>query len=61
MIGLSGAYGLVGVNPKCAVQSKRKSESDESCVCIVGFSSCGESEGERSVQDGVYTCSNLER
>ena len=34
-------YGLVGVNPKCEVQSKRRRESLESCVCIAGFSTCG--------------------
>ena len=28
--------GLVGVNSKCGVQSKRRCESHESCVCIVG-------------------------
>ena len=32
---------LVGVNSKCGVQSKRRCESHESCVCIVGFSACG--------------------
>ena len=29
------------VNSKCGVQSKRKCESHESCVCIAGFSACG--------------------
>ena len=29
------------MNSKCGVQSKRKCESHESCVCIVGFSACG--------------------
>ena len=32
---------LVGVNSKCGVQSKRRCESHESCVCIVGFPACG--------------------
>ena len=32
---------LVGVNSKCAVQSKRRCESHETCVCIVGFLACG--------------------
>ena len=27
----------MGVNSKCGVQSKRRRESHESCVCIVGF------------------------
>ena len=31
----------MGVNSKCAVQSKRRCESHESWVCIVGFSACG--------------------
>ena len=31
----------MGVNSKCGVQCKRKCESQESCVCIVGFSVCG--------------------
>ena len=35
MTWLSSVYGLVGVNSKCGVQSKRRS------VCIVGFSACG--------------------
>ena len=39
--GLSSVYGLGGVNSKSGVQSKRKYESHESCVCIVGFSACG--------------------
>ena len=29
------------MNSKCGVQSKRKCESHESCVCIVGFPACG--------------------
>ena len=29
------------MNSKCGVQSKRRCESHESCVCIVGFSACG--------------------
>ena len=29
------------MNSKCGVQSKRKCESHESCVCIAGFSACG--------------------
>ena len=33
--------GLVGVNSKCGVQNKRRCESHESCVCIVGFPACG--------------------
>ena len=41
MKGLSSVSGLVGVNAKCGVQSKRRCESHESCVCIVGFSACG--------------------
>ena len=32
---------LWGVNSRCGVQSKRKCENHESCVCIVGFSACG--------------------
>ena len=28
------------MNSKCGVQSNRKCESHESCVCIVGFSAC---------------------
>ena len=31
---------VLGVNSKCGVQSKRKCESHESCVCIAGFSVC---------------------
>ena len=31
---------LVGVNSKCGVQSKKKCESHESCVSIVGSSAC---------------------
>ena len=31
----------MGVNSKCAVQSKRRCKSHESCVCIVGFPACG--------------------
>ena len=31
----------MGVNSKCRVQSKRRCESHESCVCIVGFLACG--------------------
>ena len=50
--------GLVGVNSKCGVQNKRRCESHESCVCIVGFPACGVSEEERSVRDGVWTCSS---
>ena len=41
MTRFSSVQGLVGVNSKCGVQSKRKCESHESCVCIVGFSACG--------------------
>ena len=29
------------MNSKCGVQSKRRCKSDESCVCIVGFSAYG--------------------
>ena len=29
------------MNSKCGVQSKRRCESHESCVCIVGFLACG--------------------
>ena len=29
------------MNSKCGVQSKRRCESHESCVCIVGFPACG--------------------
>ena len=29
------------MNSKCGVQSKKRYESHESCVCIVGFSACG--------------------
>ena len=29
------------MNSKCRVQSKRKCESHESCVCIVEFPACG--------------------
>ena len=32
---------FVAVNSKCGVQSNRKCESHESCVRIVGFSTCG--------------------
>ena len=28
------------MNSKCGVQSKRKHESHDSCVCIAGFSAC---------------------
>ena len=28
------------MNSKCGVQSKRRCESHESCVCIVGFPAC---------------------
>ena len=46
---------------KCGVQSNRKCESHESCVCIVGFSACVCQKKERGVRDGVQTCSNPER
>ena len=39
--GLSSVEGLVEVNSKCGVQSKRRYESHQSCVCIVGFPACG--------------------
>ena len=29
------------MNSKCGIQSKRRCESHESCVCIVGFPACG--------------------
>ena len=29
------------MNSQCGVQSKRKCESHESCICIAGFSACG--------------------
>ena len=29
------------MNSKCGVQSKRRCESHESCVCIAGFPACG--------------------
>ena len=29
------------MNSKCGVQSKRRCECHESCVCIVGFPACG--------------------
>ena len=29
------------MNSKCQVQSKRRCESHESCVCFAGFSACG--------------------
>ena len=29
------------MNSRCGVQGKRKLESHESCVCVVGFSACG--------------------
>ena len=29
------------MNSKCGVQSKRKCESHEYCVCIAGSSACG--------------------
>ena len=32
---------LVGMNSKCGVQSKRRCGSYESCVCFVGFPTCG--------------------
>ena len=41
MNGLSSVSGLVGVNFTCGVQSKRRCESHETSVCIVGFSVCG--------------------
>ena len=41
MTGLSSVEGLVGVNSVCGVQSKRKRESHESCVCIAGFQHAG--------------------
>ena len=31
----------MGLNSKCGVQSKRRCESHETCVCIAGFSACG--------------------
>ena len=31
----------MGVNSKCGVQSKKKCESHELCVCNAGFSACG--------------------
>ena len=33
--------GLVGVNSKCGVQSKRRCGSHESCICVVEFSAYG--------------------
>ena len=46
--------GLVGVNSKCGVQSKRKHESHDSCVCNAGFlAHIQVSEEEHSVRDGV--------
>ena len=30
----------MGVNSKCGVQSKRRCESHESCICIAGFPAC---------------------
>ena len=41
MTGVSSVSGLVGVNSRCGVQSKRRRGSTEYCVCIVGFSACG--------------------
>ena len=41
MVGLSNVLGLKGVNFRQGVQSKRKCESHKSCICIVGFSTCG--------------------
>ena len=32
---------VLWVNSKCGVQSKRRCESHESCVCVVGFPACG--------------------
>ena len=37
MTGLSHVQGLVGVNSNCGVQSKRRCESHESCICIAGL------------------------
>ena len=37
---MTGLSSLVGMNSNCGVQSKRKCESPESWVCIVGFSAC---------------------
>ena len=31
----------INLNMICGVQSKRRCESHESCVCIVGFPACG--------------------
>ena len=33
------------------VQSKRKHENHDSCICIAGFSACGCQTEERSVRD----------
>ena len=38
---------LWDVNSKCGVQSKRKCESHESCICAAGFSACGCQNGGR--------------
>ena len=53
MTELSSVQGLVGVNSKCGVESKRKHESHVSCVCIAGFSACGCHKKRHRVRDGV--------
>ena len=59
---MSSVKGLAGVNSKCGVQSKRRYESHESCVCIVGFLTCGcQKKSVYGVRDGVYICSSSER
>ena len=40
MTRLSSVF-LMGVNSKCGVQSQRRCESHESCVCIVRLLACG--------------------
>ena len=43
----------MGVNSKCVVQSKRRCESHEPCVCIIGFSTCG---GQKKSIDTWFCC-----
>ena len=40
MTGLSSVKDLAGMNSKCGVQSKKKCDRHESCVCFAGFSAC---------------------
>ena len=48
------------MNSKCGVQSKRRRESRESCVFIVGFSACG-CQKKSVVYETEHTVTKLEK